>query len=65
MDVARPFYRRCRGEWFLTRSFMMMCITKWLSATMAIALMASTAAATDTVAAATSSRSMPKTRHLS
>ena len=34
----------------LLRSFMMMCHTKWLSATLAIALMASTAAAAETVA---------------
>jgi Cu/Ag efflux protein CusF len=40
--------QRARG--FQTRSFTMKCLTKWLSATLAIALLASTAAAVDTVA---------------
>jgi Cu/Ag efflux protein CusF len=38
------------GKWFQTRSFMMMCFAKGLSAIVAIALLASSAAAADTIA---------------
>src|ERR1700733_1668486 len=45
-----PSLRRPRGRMFQTRSFMMMCLKNWLSATVAIALLAGTVAAADTVA---------------
>src|ERR1051325_7179 len=44
-----PFNSKGSASWFLTRSFMMMCLKNWLAATFVVALMASTAAATDTV----------------
>jgi hypothetical protein len=37
------------GKEFQTRSFMMMCLTKWISTTLAIALLASTAVAAEVV----------------
>jgi Cu/Ag efflux protein CusF len=47
---AHPFIskgQRARG--FQTRSFKMMCLSNWISATLAIALMASTATAANTI----------------
>src|ERR1043166_9572604 len=46
----RLHFEGSMGKWFQTRSFMMMCLTRGLSVALAIALLASTAAAADTVA---------------